>query len=647
MTEVSKRPNSIKQRYSTGEIRHWLWLILIISAALRLMLIIKGGQQFWPDESRYIESRIAVNRIASGNTYEAWQGLLGAPEHILYKIVGLIPAWSELLSGESQHGPAIFFSIFSVVSLWLVWKFSKITKADDQEALIAVYLSAGANCLFYYSRHYLPYDLSLCLGLAGACFALQKTTWSGFFSGVLAALSFLAYNGSGILSACILLGSTVTQWRQGVRALMLRAASTTLGFLIPLAILVLSGFYLGQDVIKTLRTFSNTITQGDLGYAFITVPQYFFATEGINSLIIGTGTVCVIYLLLIRKIRITLAWAVSTIVILSSVLIATSDVFNKFAVYGRIARLIWPFTCICTAAVIRRAWTENRTWRWCCGLTLVIYGLQVFLNFRTPLKQWFPKEFSTYADQIIEENQRQGIDNLNVIHTSFYFSPQNITKEPLPITTVWSEKHPQQWEPYLFEGFTRAERIELLSSPAEMSVVSLGSRNNIGWLGSNSSLSSLNGYPGRVKLTVRFPIDRLGTAEPLIVTGRSGSGDSIYVIYQDSAHVRIGFDHWGIGGLVSPDILINFNETHSLIVAMGSLYPATISKNQTEQLYIELDGQILWNVQQKFHPSTPGSIAFGVNLIGGGTSSAIFNGKIEQVSPSPQTQNEAEQVSKN
>jgi hypothetical protein len=635
MTEVSKPANLIKYQYNTGAIRLWLWLILIFSAALRLALIFKGGQQFWPDESRYVESRIAVNKIVAGHSYEAWQGLLGAPEHILFKIVGLIPAWSELLSGESQYSPAIFFSIFSVANLWLVWKFSKITKATDNEALIAIYLSAGANCLFYFSRHYLPYDLSLCLGLVGACFALQKTTWSGFIAGVMAALCFLAYNGSGILSACILLGSTVTQCRQGVRTLILRVTSTTLGFLIPLAILVLSGFYLGQNVIKTLRSFSNTITQGDLGYAFITVPQYFFATEGINALIIGTGTVCGIYLLLTRKIRITLAWAASTIVILSSVLIATSDVFNKFAVYGRIARVIWPFACICTAGVISRAWIENRNWRWCCGLTLGIYGVQVYLNFRTPINQWFPKEFSTYAAVIIEENQRLGIKNLNIIHTSFYFSPQNITKEPLPIETVWSEKHPQQWEPYLFEGFTRDERTEVLSSPAEMSVVRLGSRNNVGWHGADPELSKLDGFPGRVKLTVRFPTDRLGTAEPLIVTGHSGNGDSVYVIYQDSAHIRIGFDHWGIGGLVSPDILINFNEIHSLIVAMGSLYPASSTKDKSEQLYIELNGQVLWNIRQEFHPSSSGSIAFGVNLIGGGTSSAIFNGKIEQVSPYP------------
>ena len=166
-----------------------------------------------------------------------------------------------------------------------------------------------------------------------------------------------------------------------------------------------------------------------------------------------------------------------------------------------------------------------------------------------------------------------------------------------------------------------------------MSVVRLESRNNIGWLGSDPLLSRFEGHPGQVKMTLRLPNDRLGTAEPLIVTGKSGSGDSIYIIYQDASHIRIGFDHWGVGGLVSPDILVDYNESHILTVGMGSLYPAIFTEVGRGRLYVELNGRIIWNVSQEFHPSDSGSITFGLNLLGGGTSSALFNGKIENIAP--------------
>jgi len=613
--------------------RHLGWGIIFISSILRLIIIIKGGQQFWPDESRYIESRIAIHKISSGYPYEAWQGLIGAPEHIFFKITGLIPAYIEKFVGGNQYSPSIFFSIFSILNLWLIWKLAETIKADELEALMALFLAAGANCLFYFSRHFLPYDFSLCLGLSAGYYALGKGRFHGFLAGFLAALCFLAYNGYFMLSALVLLGSVASSFQQEGRLSIIRLSKIGLGYLAPLVILSVTGFYLDKNVLKKLGEFSKTITQGDLGEAIKTIPQYFWSTENINSVILILGVIFSIYLWIKRLNRPEFGWAITAIILLLAVFVLASDIFKKFTVYGRIARIIWPFVCLAAATCMTYAWRQGGPWRLSCKVLLIIYGIQAGLNFSTPLGQWFPKEFNIVADKIIAQDKLSGGRNLSVIHTSFYFSPQSITKEPLPLQIVWSERHPQQWEPYLFEGSTRIDRLAFLSSPAAMSVVRLGARNNIGWLGSDPQLSRFDGHPGQVKMTLRLPNDRLGKAEPLIVTGKSGSGDSIYIIYQDASHIRIGFDHWGVGGLVSPDILVNFNEPHILTVGMGSLYPATFTEVGRNKLYVELNGRIIWNVSQAFHQSDSGSITFGVNLIGGGTSSALFNGKIENIVP--------------
>jgi hypothetical protein len=126
MNETLNFFSSVVKKSVEIKYRHLGWGIIFISSILRLIIIIKGGQQFWPDESRYIESRIAIHKISSGYPYEAWQGLIGAPEHIFFKITGLIPAYIEKFVGENQYSPSIFFSIFSIL------KVSKLTFVNSK-----------------------------------------------------------------------------------------------------------------------------------------------------------------------------------------------------------------------------------------------------------------------------------------------------------------------------------------------------------------------------------------------------------------------------------------------------------------------------------------------------------------------------------
>ena len=84
-----------------------------------------------------------------------------------------------------------------------------------------------------------------------------------------------------------------------------------------------------------------------------------------------------------------------------------------------------------------------------------------------------------------------------------------------------------------------------------------------------------SGSYGAIEMSVVFPYWVPGTQEPLVVTGRTGAGDFVYVRYVDISHVSFGFDHWGIGGLTSKPIAMDFSRTHRIAITFQSLYRET------------------------------------------------------------------------
>jgi hypothetical protein len=129
-------------------------------------------------------------------------------------------------------------------------------------------------------------------------------------------------------------------------------------------------------------------------------------------------------------------------------------------------------------------------------------------------------------------------------------------------------------------------------------------------------------------MSVIFPLDVLGTNEPLVVTGETGAGDFLYVRYLDSSHISIGFDHWAIGGEVSPPIEINYGETHHISMTMGSLFPEGSAERQSRRLLVELDGKPVLSDTRDTYSSAPAAIEIAANKIGGSTCGPLFTGRI-------------------
>jgi hypothetical protein len=77
-----------------------LLLILILSIVLRWILVLRGGQFFFPDESRYQTSRVIAEGLWNGHLLDALKTL--TVPHLGFKIVGVIPGLIEVFLGEND-----------------------------------------------------------------------------------------------------------------------------------------------------------------------------------------------------------------------------------------------------------------------------------------------------------------------------------------------------------------------------------------------------------------------------------------------------------------------------------------------------------------------------------------------------------------
>ena len=141
---------------------------------------------------------------------------------------------------------------------------------------------------------------------------------------------------------------------------------------------------------------------------------------------------------------------------------------------------------------------------------------------------------------------------------------------------------------------------------------------------------------GAVEMSVVFPSWVPGTQEPLVVTGRSGAGDFVYVRYIDATHVSFGFDHWGVGGLKGPQVETDFARTHRIAISFQALYPADSASHATNAVKVVIDGRTALEGNFACHPSTADQITIGRNLIGGSTCGSVFLGRILSVERFPE-----------
>lgn len=145
---------------------------------------------------------------------------------------------------------------------------------------------------------------------------------------------------------------------------------------------------------------------------------------------------------------------------------------------------------------------------------------------------------------------------------------------------------------------------------------------------------------GPVIIATDLPLAMIGQAEPLVVTGRPGQGDFVYIRYLDRDHIAFGYDHWGYGGVQSDPIRVDYTAMHRVEVSLGTLYPqdhipasvpAVEARRIQETVQVSLDGRVVFTTEARPFPCLPSEIYFAHNPLGGSSCRDRFTGRVSYI----------------
>jgi hypothetical protein len=462
----------------------FVMVTLLISSVLRWILILRGGQFYFSDESRYGIAQDALALMLEGKLRTGLLTLLDELAHVGFKLTALVPALFQHAFDTTLVFPAIFFSFFSILNLFLIWKIALQAGAPLRVANYALLLAASSQVLLYYSRHLFPYDQAMFFGLLGLYVALKNNAQPGvpILCGTLSFLCFITYNGYWAIAAfaiivCTFNGAKEKNW------IVKRPAFLALGFLAPLAILLLVCFLVGKDVFGDYGVYLQKIVQGSFSEGWSLPFEYFWYAEHGFSVLIGLFSL--LALILFRKKRNPFLYVAlgGTLFIYLS-LVIPSNILHTFVVYGRTARQIMPFLALSAAYGL----SALRSWKpvglWLANIVVAIILIQTAWNYSLSYKIVYPREFIQNIQQrypefevsskmmrfyspLICQNEGFFLINFHYIHNRLESLP-DIQGEML-----MRAPHPVNFLPYLYEGYTPEQRQAIRRENYEMTFYKL------------------------------------------------------------------------------------------------------------------------------------------------------------------------------
>ena len=343
-----------------------LLLILVVSLALRVWLITAGGQFYFPDENRYLDSRVFVDRVFSGEIAEALAGI-DYQLHFGSRVIGLLPAVVEKLTVQHRYIPAFFFGFFSVFNIYLIWRFSLRIGSGERVALLTAFLFSASASNFYYARHILPYDLSMTFSLLGLVAGVKNESrwWQSCLCGLLASTGYLVYNGYWTLAALVML-IHIFYGPPSCRQMLNRSLLSGLSFILPILLVgVLSKVFGGNLQNPITYILEKTVGQGNfseggrLPFAYL-----WHAEHGMLFLWIFSFLYCLWGAGNGNRSKQATIGIIGVIFIYGGFFIFSVG-FQKLVVYGRLVRQLVPFCCLLTAVCLDRLCISEN----CCQRT--------------------------------------------------------------------------------------------------------------------------------------------------------------------------------------------------------------------------------------------------------------------------------------
>jgi hypothetical protein len=444
-------------------------IVLLISLLLRWTLILRGGQYYISDETRYEVSRDAARFLFQGQVGEALRQFTISPEHLLFKVVGIVPTLMEHLLGTSLALSALFFSFFSVFNLYLIFLLAQRTAGSSNEPLYALLLAGACLSLLYYSRHLFPYDMALSFGLLTLYVVLRRnpSVQTSLLCGGLSFLCFITYNGYWPLAGFAMLANVFIHDGKITRILK-KIVWTATGFLAPLVLLIILMLWSGTDMISAYRLFATSITQGNFEEGWSLPFEYFWHAEHAVILVLGALAVIAILGHIRHPRRETLLW-LGGIVFIYLCLLIPSVILHYFVVYGRLARQLIPFMVLLAAQGLAQLEHRAAFGHRIVALILMTVFVQAGLNFVRSYALTFPREFVALAQSkyppfefsskrlafgapVICQNNGYIMEN-----AKYYVTPPEVVPQ-VQGELLLSAPHPLNFLPYQYDGYSPVTR---------------------------------------------------------------------------------------------------------------------------------------------------------------------------------------------
>jgi len=612
--------------------------LLLAGLGLRLALVWGGGQFFWPDESRYVAAQDAMISIADGRVMAGLTSLVAQGDHVGFKLLGLLPAAVERMTGvQDPRLAAGFFSLFSWMGLIFLWLWARRLGASPAAQAWTVLLAVTCTTLTFYTRHLFPYDPSLALALAALLVGAKENASLPRLAaaGALTGCAVLVYFGYWLLAGVVLILIGLGQKESWGRR-CLRGVAAGLGFAsVLLAVWLLDRCGAGT-MVTNARNFSGTVFQGDFDQGYRLVWEYFWHTEGLGVLLwLGAGFYAA------RRAwcdfrgarELPPAWALGVLALglVYAGLVLTSDVMHKFVVYGRSARQLAPFFCLVGGLALAE-WFAGRGRR-AAWLVAGVLAANAAWHLGPVFTQVFPKEFRRLgAVQLATvppaEPGRSYYRYVNVDH--YVFEPE-VLPHP-PEATLLVRLHPYEFAPYLYEGSSAQQRALRRATDQRMRLVRVRVPDE--WLVGG-------GTEGMITMKVRFAPGRGGMAEPLLSLGAKGAGDLFFVRYLDDRLAMFGMESVGDVVVTSSPVEYTPGEEYELAFFSGSLMPlpgpAAKARPDSQRLYYEnlvsvrRDGREILTSLVSPHAVRADEIYVGYNQVRANSADTAFRGAIRQV----------------
>jgi hypothetical protein len=488
-----------------------LILLLFIAFLLRFVLVVRGGQFYWPDESRYMKSHRILYFLKNGDIKGAVVFIVGIYVHFGFVLASVIAEFIRylflslcmpnmalkpellLITKNALWVPALFLATASIISIALVYAIAHKSGAQKREGIIAALMMTCSTTMFYYARHFLPYDVSMAMALFAICIGLniRMNVWKSLVCGLMAGLSFMTYNGYWSL-ALVAVFIHIFWGKRSVWEMIKRGVIAAAGFVIlPISLTIISVISGNKPFLLGMVDFATTRdNQGYFGEGWLFVWEYLWQAEHLLLLVWLVSAGALLWLFLKRRQFIptrAVNW-LTAVGVIYFILFLLSTVLKKQEPLGRIARQMVPFFCLITAyacEIFIHKYKDSKRLRLLYVLAVAVIVIQVAVNFKQPLMQRFPSDIQRLImvkygivsqDITVEGPVIQGAGQKNCFSRYVLLNAQHLypiygTKSSPKGTILFKTSHPLQYIPYQYEGYAPKERFILRTSDISMRLI--------------------------------------------------------------------------------------------------------------------------------------------------------------------------------